>query len=1024
MTSLSSALKPRQSVFDQSQRDTVLDLTNLAQGTVDAKAFFAENFVTQGMRQLYEAVFKRLEGLEDDGVFKLTEAMGGGKTHNMIAVGLLAQNPELRKAMDDVYKTKFKGAARVISFSGREQPEFGIWGALAEQLGKKEVLKDFYSPLKAPGQSQWIKLLKDEPTIILLDELPPYFQQASTISVGQGNLADVTTQALSSLLVAIGKEELKHVALVISDLSGSYQKGSGIIADVFSDFEKETKRVSKEFIPVRQNTDELYQILRKRLFEKEPDPKVAKEVAEQYAAELKRANQMDLTNESPDALQKGIRETYPFHPSINNLYARFKENTGFMQTRGLIRLMRAVVARIWDKKHGWADASLLIHPYDVDLNDSDVLKQVTGINGSLTNAISNDIAANGQAAAEKYGAELGNDLPVRAARLLFMSSLGTTSGSVKGLKETEIIAYLAAPGSELESLRHKVLPELRERSWYLHSDNQGHFLYKNVQNVSAKVNQYKQNINRERARQQIIKQLTSLFEPKQKDCYQKLYVLSPVDELEITRDQVALVIHEPQGAGGLGPDLKAFYDNQLYKNRVCFLSGDLSTMDSVYDTVRGMLAVEAAIADFEAEKVPKNDPQFQEAHELHSQYQLRFLSAIQNVFVKLYYPTTVGMSDANLNLQFKSNQYNGEEQVRNILVDKRKFATDTTTDAFIRQTEDKLFGSQKRLPWTDVGKNAALNTSWPWHHPKALDQMREQQVQRDQWRVEGNWIEKGPFALPPTSINVALVERDDTTGKARLRIKPLNGDRVHYQYGRGVDTNCDTLEVQNIFETADMEAEFLCVDSEGKHETGQPFLWTNEITLKHSFEPQDNEYLCTLLVAPPNAEIKYTTDGSEPLKNGGAYAAPFLVKPGSIVSVIATKGEHRSEIKHYTAPAAAKQETRIDKKKPATWRKTVKRDITSGAFELVGVLRKNEATTRDLEVAVYAGEQWAKLDTDNKTNYSADQVEEYLSFIQDHTGITGELSLTVRSLHFPTGQHLLDAAKALDLKPDPKDVDQ
>lgn len=1024
MTALSSVLKPRKSVFDQNQRDTVLDLTDLAQGKVDAKTFFAENFVTQGMRQLYEAVFKRLEGHEDDGVFKLTEAMGGGKTHNMIAVGLMAQNPDLRKGMDDVYKTKLKGAAKVISFSGREQPPFGIWGALAEQLGKKELMNDFYSPLKAPGQSQWIALLQGEPTLILVDELPPYFQQASTIPVGQGNLADVTTQALSNLLVALGKEELKNVALVLSDLSGSYQRGTGIIADVFSDFERETRRTSKEFIPVRQNSDELYHILRKKLFEKEPDAKVAEEVAKQYADEVKRANQMDLTNESPDAFQKGIRDTYPFHPSISNLYARFKENPGFMQTRGLIRLMRSVVARMWDKDHGWASRSLLIHPYDVDPNDSDTLTQLNNINSSLTNAIANDIAAGGQAAAEKYATELGNELPVRTARLLLMSSLGSVQNSVKGLKEGELVAYLAAPGVALESLKHKVLPDLRERSWYLHSDNQGHYLYKNIQNISAKVNQYKQNVNRERARQAIIKQLQELFEPKQKDCYQKLYVLAPVDEIEIVRDQVALVIHEPHGTSGLNPDLKALYDNQTYKNRVCFLSGDLPTMDNVYEAVRSILAVDSAIQDFEREHMAKNDPQFQEAHELKDRFRLQFFSAIQNVFVKLYYPTTVGMSEANLSLQFKANQYNGEEQVRNLLLEKKKFVTETTTDSFVAQAEAKLFGNQKKLPWTDIGKNAALTISWPWHHPKALDNMRDQQVSRGQWKVEGNWIEKGPFELPPTSVSVQLVERDDATGKARLRIKPLNGDKVHYQYGGKVDTNCANWEVQNIFETTDMEVEFLCVDSEGKHKTGEALRWTNSITLQHQFVAQEDEYLCTLQAGPPSAEIRYTTDGSEPLKKGAVYGAPFLVKPGTIVSVIATKGEHRSELRHYTAPAAAKQETRIDTKKPATWRKSVKRDITSGAFELVSVLRKTEATVRNLEVAVYAGDQWAKLDTDDKTPYSADQVEEYLCFIQDHTGITGELSLTIRQLSFPTGQHLLDAAKAMDLKPDPKDVDQ
>ncbi len=1024
MPSLSSVFKPRQSVFDQSQRDTVLDLTNLAQGKVDQKTFFAENYVTQGMRQLYEAVFKRLEGLEDDGVFKLTESMGGGKTHNMIAVGLLAQHPELRKGMDEVYKTRLKGAAKVISFSGREQPEFGIWGALAEQLGKKELMKDFYSPLKAPGQSQWINLLQGEPTLILLDELPPYFQQASTIAVGNGNLADVTTQALSSLLVALGKDELKHVALVISDLSGSYQRGTGIIADVFADFERETRRVSKEFIPVRQNTDELFLILRKRLFEKEPDPGVANEVAKQYADELKRAVQMDLTNESPDALQNSIRGTYPFHPSINNLYARFKENTGFMQTRGLIRLMRAVVARMWDKDHGWAQTSLLIHPYDVDPNDSDTLKQLTGINASLTNAISNDIAAGGSAAAEKYAAELGNNLPVNTARLLLMSSLGSVQNSIKGLKESEIIAYLAAPGTELETLRHKVLPELRERSWYLHSDNQGHYLYKNVQNVSAKVSQYKQNINRELARKEIVKQLTEIFSPKQRDCYQKLYVLSPVDEIEIVRDQVALVIHEPHSSGGLNPDLKVLYENQLYKNRVCFLTGDLQTMENVYDTVRSMLAVDAAIKDFENEKVPRNDPQYQEAHELRNGFQLRFLSAVQNVFVKLFYPTSVGMSDANLTLQFRANQYDGEEQVRNLLLEKKKFTTDGTSDSFVAQAEAKLFGNQKKLPWADIGKNAAMTTSWPWHHPKALDQLKDQQVSRDHWRMEGNWIEKGPFELPPTSVSVQLVERDDQTGKARLRIKPLNGDVVHYQYNGKVDTNCATWETQNIFETTDMEVEFLCVDKAAKHKTGEPYRWTNELTLRHSFTAQGDEYLCTLQVAPNNAEIQYTTDGSEPLKKGAQYGGPFLVKPGTIVSVIGTKGEHRSEIRNWTAPPKPMQETRIDPKKPASWRKTVKRDVTSGAFDLVGVLRKSEAKARNLEVAVYAGDQWAKLDTDDKTAYSADQINAYLNFIQDHTGITGELSLTIRQLGFPTGQHLLDAAKAMDLQPDPKDVDQ
>lgn len=179
MKNLKALCIPRQSVFDKSRRDVVLDISDLTDGKIDPDTFFAENYVTQGMKALYQAVFKRLEGGTDDGVFKLTQTMGGGKTHNMIAVGLLAKHPEIRqKVMGAVYSTTFKDAAKVIGFSGRENPRYGIWGHIAEQLGKRDLFRDYYDPLEAPGQSAWINLLKGEKVVILLDELPPYFQAA------------------------------------------------------------------------------------------------------------------------------------------------------------------------------------------------------------------------------------------------------------------------------------------------------------------------------------------------------------------------------------------------------------------------------------------------------------------------------------------------------------------------------------------------------------------------------------------------------------------------------------------------------------------------------------------------------------------------------------------------------------------------------------------------------------------------------------------------------------------------------
>ena len=91
---------------------------------------------------------------------------------------------------------------------------------------KKEALRNYYSPLQAPGQKAWENLLKGEPLLILLDELPPYLENAKSKTIGDTNLAVVTTTALANLFAAIGKEELSNVCLVISDLKATYQSGS------------------------------------------------------------------------------------------------------------------------------------------------------------------------------------------------------------------------------------------------------------------------------------------------------------------------------------------------------------------------------------------------------------------------------------------------------------------------------------------------------------------------------------------------------------------------------------------------------------------------------------------------------------------------------------------------------------------------------------------------------------------------------------------------------------------------------
>jgi len=157
MKTLGELCQIRQSVFDRSKRDTVLDLTDLLDNRIKPEDFFNENYLTNGMKTLLKESFRRFQGISSQGIFILSQAMGGGKTHNMVVLGLLAKYPELRQQVlgNDAPNL---GTVRVVGFTGRESDApLGIWGAIASQLGKKELFNDYYTPLQAPGQTAIIR---------------------------------------------------------------------------------------------------------------------------------------------------------------------------------------------------------------------------------------------------------------------------------------------------------------------------------------------------------------------------------------------------------------------------------------------------------------------------------------------------------------------------------------------------------------------------------------------------------------------------------------------------------------------------------------------------------------------------------------------------------------------------------------------------------------------------------------------------------------------------------------------------
>ena len=343
---------------------------------------------------------------------------------------------------------------------------------------------------------------------------------------------------------------------------------------------------------------------------------------------------MDITHASPEDFAAQLRDSYPFHFSIKDLYARFRENPGFQQTRGLIRFMRVVVSRLWET--GQAEHLSLIHPYDIDLNNDATKSEIRAINPTFENAISHDIAGGGVSVAENLDKNSPGDATDAqdAAKLLLVASLANVPGATLGLNASEVVSYLCRPGRDAARLLKDVLGVLKTKAWYLHANREGKLFFKNTENLIAKVHTTAESYSREVSLKELRAFLEDIFEPKVKDCYQEALALRPVDEINPSPDRVTLVISEPAMTGGVSEDLMKFWKDTPFQNRVVFLSGDRETMSALLENSAELKAVGYVLSEMDAQKIPENDPQYISAEEMRDAIRLRLLSAARESFTR------------------------------------------------------------------------------------------------------------------------------------------------------------------------------------------------------------------------------------------------------------------------------------------------------------------------------------------------------------------------------------------------------
>ena len=1031
---LKSLCKPRSTVFAADRRATVLNLDTFLKAQVHGGEFFEENYFTAGMLTLVDRALRHMSGNgAGSSVFLLSQAMGGGKTHSMIGLGLLARDPELRRrVLGEKDPAPRLGRCRVVGFNGRNcDAPGGIWGSIADQLGKAEQFGRYVNPmLSAPGPEAWKQLLAGEPLILFLDELPPYLEGAVAVPVGGANLGVVTTTALANLFVAVS--EMDNVCLVLSDLAGTnYSVGQANLQAAYDravqGITSEARRIAVPITPVNPNGDELYHILRKRLFEQVPPQSEIDRVASAYRDALREANKMNLTTTAPEAMFTRIADSYPFHPDLRELVGKFKENDGFQQTRGVIRLMQMVVSELW--KTDRASTIDLIHPYDLDLNVDEIASEIRMINPSLSEAIAHDIAHGGDAEVEQIDATNGTTDASEAARLILVASLSTTPGAIHGLREYQLVDSLQRPGRDLSTFKANVLDKLATRAWYLHSSADGRLYFKNQQNLAAKLRSQALSLHPETVDRMLRDHLDEYFAPSLRDCYQVVKVLPPLDEVQVEQEKTTLVIVRPGGQANQLPisaDWQQWWEQQQYKNRVLFLSGSRDTFQKVLDAARQTRALQSIDDELRSEGTPSEDPQWRALDALRDRIELQFRAALKEAFDNVVYPSiNTSLRCSGIELAFAGNQ-SGEATVRKTLESAQKFTTKIDDENFRSKAEVRLFGSNdtKVVLWSDFKRNAAVNTTWALHKPSALDDLRAECVRGGLWREEGNHIRRGPFPPPAPSVDVRdLSTSDEGNGITYLKVEPLHATMLVYETGDAEPTPASSpVPTPARFEAAGLRYNFRAFDPANPERISPIREWTAKLRLKHQLHNRGDHYEVELLALPKTGGItvRYTTDGSAPTGVAAAtYEGAFRVPANSrIVCAVAIADAYRisSDMVRISIPHRGAEGPTLDPKIPARWDQRLKIDEAGQVWDFIQRLAAaGNVMAYDISLTVESGDGQQHVEFSGAVDggYDANALKGFADRLQEVVG-TGSLRMTVGSLGFSTGQHLLDWLKAIN----------